>query len=94
MILNGRIGQVSGPFEANVDLLNTGQPIGDATPESTKPVIYKIGIQSSPGTLVTINNSTIKIGATGIYQLDQIVNITKLSFPNGADENTLIDFVY
>ena len=33
MVLNGRVGQVLGPFSANVDLLNNNQPIGSLTPE-------------------------------------------------------------
>lgn len=93
-MLNGRIGQVLGPFAANIDLLNDNAPIGAFTPETTKPVLYKLGIQASEGTIVKINNVPIKIGKTGIYELDNIVDVKTLVFPNGADENTIIDFVY
>jgi len=93
-MLNGRIGQVIGPFSANVDLLEDNAPIGVFTPETTRPILYKIGIQTEEGTQVLINNVLIKIGKTGIYELDNIVNINSLIFPNGADENTIIDFVY
>lgn len=93
-MLNGRIGQVTGPFTANVDLLDDNAPIGAFTPETTRPVLYKLGIQAEQGTNVLINNVNIKIGKTGIYELDNIVNINNLVFPNGADENTIIDFVY
>lgn len=93
-MLNGRIGQVLGPFAANTDLLETTAPIGAFTPETTKPVLYKLGIQASEGTIVKINNVPIKIGKTGIYELDNIVDVKTLVFPNGADENTIIDFVY
>ena len=41
-----------------------------------------------------INNAEIKIGKTGIYELDEVVPVKKLIFPNGADENTIVDFVY
>lgn len=93
-MLNGRIGQVLGPFAANIDLLETTAPIGVFTPETTKPILYKLGIQASEGTIVKINNVPIKIGKTGIYELDNIVDVKTLVFPNGADENTIIDFVY
>lgn len=93
-MLNGRIGQVLGPFTANIDLLEDNAPIGVFTPESTKPVLYKLGIQAKEGTIVQINDVNIKIGKTGIYELDNIVDINKLVFPGGADVNTIIDFVY
>ena len=93
-MLNGRIGQVLGPFAANIDLLNDNAPIGAFTPETTKPVLYKLGIQASEGTIIKINNVPVKIGKTGIYELDNIVDVKTLVFPNGADENTIIDFVY
>ena len=93
-MLNGRIGQVIGPFTANLDLLQDNAPIGAFTPESTKPILYKLGIQADEGTIVEINDVPIKVGKTGIYELDNIVNIVKLVFPNGANEDTIIDFVY
>ena len=45
-MLNGRIGQVLGPFDADVDLLDDGQPIGNFTPETTRPILLKLGIQA------------------------------------------------
>ena len=94
MIQNGHIGQVTGPFNANQDLLADFGPIGSFTPELQRPIIYKIGIQAEKGTVVSINNTNIKIGNTGIYQLDDVIKINELSFPNGATEDTIIDFVY
>ena len=93
-MLNGRIGQVLGPFAANIDLLEATAPIGAFTPETSKPILYKLGIQASEGTIVKINNVPVKIGKTGIYELDNIVDVKTLVFPNGADEDTIIDFVY
>ena len=93
-MLNGRIGQVVGPFTAGVDLLNDNAPIGAFTPEITRPILYKLGIQTDEGTQVEINNVTVKIGKTGIYELDNIVDVKTLVFPNGADADTIIDFVY
>lgn len=94
MIQNGHIGQVVGPFVAGQDLLADNGPIGIFTPEKERPVLYKLGIQATKDTIVSINNTLIKIGVTGIYELDDIVKITELNFPNGADNNTIIDFVY
>ena len=94
MRLNGRLGQVIGPFDSGVDLLADGGAISELTTETTKPVLSKLGIQAAKGTIVNINGIPIKIGKTGIYELDEVVNIKSLIFPNGADENTIVDFVY
>ena len=94
MKLNGRVGQVRGPFDAGLDLIAEGGPISDFTPETTRPNLYKLGIQTDAGTMVEVNHKLIKIGFTGIYELDEVVNITSLIFPDGAGENTLVDFVY
>lgn len=95
MKLNGRVGQVLGPFEAGVDLIAQGGAISELTPEVTKPILYKLGIQTSTeGLLMQINGKQIKMGKTGMYELDEVVNIKSLIFPNGADEQTIVDFVY
>ena len=93
-MLNGRIGQVTGPFSAGVDLLADNAPIGAFTPETTRPVLYKLGIQAQEGTQLLVNDVNVKIGKTGIYELDNIVDVKSLVFPNGADADTIIDFVY
>lgn len=94
MILNGRVGQVLGPFDANVDLLAEGGAISDFTPEASAPIIKKLGIQTDVGNLIEINGVQIKIGKTGIYELDNRVAIKSLKFLNGANADTIIDFVY
>lgn len=94
MILNGRVGQVLGPFDANVDLLAEGGAISDFTPEASAPIIEKLGIQTDVGNLIEINGVQIKIGKTGIYELDNRVAIKSLKFTNGANADTIIDFVY
>lgn len=93
-MLNGRIGQVLGPFNAGADLLDNGQAIGNFTPETTRPILIKLGIQAAIGTIVEINGVQIMIGKTGIYELDNTVDIKTLVFPNGADGSTIVDFVY
>ena len=91
---NGRIGQVLGPFTAGMDLLEDNAPIGAFTPETTRPILYKLGIQAIEGTIVEINNVPIKIGRTGIYELENVIDIKKIVFPDGAGDSTIIDFVY
>lgn len=93
MYLNGRVGQVLGPFDTS-DLLAENGKISEFTPESSQPILSKMGIQTSPGTIIKVNGVEIKIGKTGIYELDEVVNVKSLSFPNGADADTIIDFVY
>lgn len=94
MLNNGRIGQVIGPFTKEVDLLEDDQPIGAFTPETTKPILYKLGIQADPGTLIQVNQTQIKIGRTGIYELDNVVDVKKLMFLSDTDSDTIVDFVY
>lgn len=91
--LNGRIGQVLGPFESN-DLLDNDGAIGAFTPETTRPTLTKLGIQTEPGVVVKINNIPIRIGGTGMYELDNVIAVHSIVFPNGAPEDTQIDFVY
>lgn len=91
--LNGRLGQVLGPFDST-DLLANGGAISSFTPETTRPRLRKLGIQAPVDTIIRINNVDIKIGKTGIYELEEIVDIISLSFPYGADETTIVDFVY
>jgi hypothetical protein len=93
MILNGRIGQVCGPFD-NTDLLSEDGAIAIFTPETNRPILTKLGIQANQGTIVKINDVTIKIGKTGIYELENVVAVRSLIFPNGTGEDTLVDFVY
>ena len=93
-MLNGRIGQVIGPFEQDIDLLNDDGPIGAFTPQSSKPILYKLGIQADEGTIIEINDIPVKIGKTGIYELDNVVDIKSLKFISDTSSDTIVDFVY
>ena len=94
MILNGRYGQVTGPFAAGTDLLGPGGAISNATPELSRPILDKIGIIAPPGTRVQINNTIAKISQFGVLELDEVVNIKKLIFIDPVNEEGIIDFVY
>ena len=94
MILNGRVGQVLGPFTENIDLLSDEGAISKAIPESNRPTLTKLGIQAPVGTIVQINDVKIKIVKTGIYELDGVVGVKSLIFPDGVDGTAIVDFVY
>lgn len=95
MVLNGRFGEIHDvDIPAGMDLLADGGLISDQTPETSKPQLYKLGIQAPEGTIVRVNNIDVKIGLTHIFELDQVVNVTSLIFPNGADSSVIIDYVY
>lgn len=92
--LQGRYGQVLGPFSAGADLLAPGGAIDKQTPESTPPVIYKLGIIAPEGTKVQINETLATISHFGVLELDEVVNVRKLIFPNGAGNDVIIDYIY
>ena len=94
MYINGRLGQVAGPFDAGIDLLADGGAISEFTPETNAPTLSKLGIQTTAGSTILINGVGVKLGKTGIYELDKVVNIESLIFPLGADANTIVDFIY
>ena len=95
MVLNGRFGEINGTaIPAGVDLLSAEGLIGLQTPESTRPKLYKLGIQASEGTRFILNGVSCVIGKTGIFELDSVVQVKTLVFPNGANSDTIIDYVY
>jgi len=95
MVLNGRFGEIHDiAIPAGQDLLADGGLISEQTPETTNPILNKLGIQATEGTRVLVNGIEVKIGFTKIFELDNSVSIKSLIFPNGADEDTIIDYVY
>lgn len=85
---NGRVGQVEGTFAAGTDVINI---IGQKEKIRDFKGLFKIGIQTAPYTIIEINGATIKIGASGIYELDT-VNVYSLKFITEA--TALVDYVY
>ena len=90
--LNGRYNQVKGDFPAGVDLLADGGAISNKTPETDRPILTKIGILVDPGTRIIINGAEVYISDYGVLQLDEVVQIRSLIFPDGASGQ--IDFIY
>lgn len=95
MALNGRFGEINSiAIPANKELLSNTGLIGAQTPEDTWPKIWKLGIQAEPGTRFIVNGIECVIGKTGIFELDNVVTVLSLVFPDGADDTTIIDYVY
>ena len=87
MGLNGRTGQLKGPFKANTDLMAL------ITQEAVKKPRYieHIGIQAKEGTIVKINDKIFHIGKTDLYELTKTA-INTLILMTEVDENALIDY--
>ena len=43
--------------------------------------------------MIRINKANLKIGVTGIYELDDL-KINELIFPEGAGDTAIVDFIY
>ena len=54
--------------------------------------LVKLGIQAPTGTKFVINGETIRIGATGIYELDYTVNVKEFYFIEETE--ALVDYIY
>lgn len=86
---NGYTGQIKGPFTANRELFDM---IKEQSIDSVDYIAH-IGIQATPGTLVTINGVDIEISRTKIYEASSDnTKITSILFKSGADEDTIIDY--
>ena len=85
---NGYTGQIKGPF--------TDRELFDIIIEQSVfdvDYISHIGIQATPGTVVTINGVDIEISRTKIYEVSSDeMKVTSIIFKNGADEDTIIDY--
>ena len=86
---NGYTGQIKGPFNENRELFDL---IKEQSISSVDYIAH-LGIQATPGTLVTINGVDIEISRTKIYEVSSDdTRITSIVFKNGADEDTIIDY--
>lgn len=94
MGLRGRFGEINNTaIPANVELLSDTGLIGEQTPEISWPQLVKLGIQAATGTRFKINGVNCIIGKTGIFEIENTV-IESLIFPDGADNTTIIDYIY
>lgn len=85
----GHVGQLDQTFAANEDLIAI---IRKKHVLPNFKGLVKLGIQAPIGTKFVINGETIRIGATGIYELDYTVNIKELFFVEETE--ALVDYIY
>lgn len=88
--MNGYMGQLKGPFQADEELFTKIQN----TSSEKIAAVQHLGIQTVTGDLVMIeiNGKEIEIGKTGIYEVRN-TEITSIKFKTDVDENTLVDYV-
>ena len=86
----GYTSQLQGPFSINQDIASL----------LDSRFKYKFGVSVNPYDLMPIpnwdfriNGNNIKMGKTGMYEVDEPMYITSFVFPTGAPDSTLIDFV-
>lgn len=55
----------------------------------------KIGIQTNPGTLICVNHEPIRVGRSGIYEVNNGVKITSVGIcaPDGDESDNINDFI-
>lgn len=85
----GHVGQLDQSFTAGEDIITLIRVKHNL--RDFKGLV-KLGIQAPVGTKFVLNGETIRIGATGIYELDYTVNIKKLYFE--SDTEALVDYIY
>lgn len=94
MSYRGRFGEINNTvIPSNVELLSDTGLIGSQTPEISWPQLVKLGIQAAVGTAFRLNGVDCIIGKTGIFEIED-TNVESLIFPNGADNTTIIDYIY
>ena len=88
--MNGYMGQLKGPFQADEELFTKIQN----TSSEKIAAVQHLGIQTVTGDLVMIeiNGKEIEIGKTGMYEVRN-TEITSIKFKTDVDENTLVDYV-
>lgn len=86
---NGRVGQIDQLFPAKQDIIPLIRQKDNIIDYKG---LLKLGIQADPNTILYINDKRIRIGKTGIYELDYSVLIKNLYFEE--DTMALVDYVY
>jgi hypothetical protein len=61
-----------------------------------KSQVSKIGFQSRPGTLITVNKETIRLGKSGIYEINNGTDIYSVGVAGfgGKVEPFILDYAY
>ena len=93
--INGYQGQIkasdqpAGYFTAGTDIMNL---ISTACNGQYYGSIQRLGIEAPENTLFSINNESIKIGKTGIYQVRD-VSITSFTISQDSTKEVVIDYI-
>lgn len=94
----GIIKQYKGPFIEGYELILQGNcKIGISISEDDfmSWKAHKVGnIWIGQDFIFTINNQIIHMGKTYIYETDNQINNTKITFPGGAPLSLIVDVVY
>ena len=87
--MNGYMGQLQGPFQANEELYTR---IKESCIEKMDSIRH-LGIQTITGdkVVIKINNKEIEIGKTGMYEVRD-TEITSIKFKMDVDANTILDY--
>ena len=87
--MNGYMGQLQGPFQANEELYTR---IKESCIEKMDSICH-LGIQTITGdkVVIEINNKEIEIGKTGMYEVRD-TEITSIKFKMDVDANTILDY--
>lgn len=86
---NGRVGQIEDTFAAGADVIPLIRKQDNIVDYKG---LLKLGIQAPEGTVMHLNGKRIRIGKTGIYELDYSVLVKTLVFE--TETTALIDYVY
>ena len=91
-LTSGAIGQIQGPFNSS-DILNfnnEGVKLGISIAEKD---LMTYGGTEEKGFIVQINEENIRFGREGIYESDDWILLNTVSFPQGAPESVLVEYV-
>ena len=81
--------QTNGYFPANLELITL---IRQSCNNLFNGYVERLGIEAPEKTMIKINNQSIEIGKTGLYEVNN-AHITSLQFVNNSTQDAIIDFI-
>ena len=71
----------------------TFEILNNILPEDRLPLL-QLGFQTRPGKIIIINNESIKIGKSGIFEIKKdVINITNVKIPSSV-QSYILDYLY
>lgn len=92
---NGYQGQIKASDQPNGIFLadqNIISLIQEACNNQFSGSISRLGIEAPQGTFILINNRSIQIGKTGLYEVND-VHITALAFVQNSTKEATVDYI-